>query len=235
MKVSSILAGIVLFAFAAIPACGQNYYYVRSEAAQPWGQNTNEDAMDNVFGPGNWTTLYYETLDIGGLLSGSTAFIFLEGGDSSFTAFANFMTTYATPLTDWIESGGRLLLVSAPNDPLNGATVNLPDNIVLSADAFYASAASAAWATDISNPIFSGPNSTAYYFTGDFFAHGYFSGMRVSSIMESDLGEVILGQDLLGSGLMVFGGMTTDNFDLPQPAAHSLIENIIYYAAFTRL
>lgn len=235
MKASSILAVIVLSAFAAIPASGQNYYYVRSQADQPWGQSTNEDAMDNVFGAGNWTTLYYETLDAGGLLSGSTAFIFLEGGDSSFTAFSGFMSNNAAALADWIASGGRLLIMSAPNDPLNSATVNLPDNIVLSADAFYASAASAAYATDVSNPIFSGPDSTAYYFTGDFFSHGYFTGTDVSSIMESNLGETVLGQDLIGSGLMVFGGMTTDNFDLPQPAAHSLLENIIYYTAKARL
>ncbi len=245
MKVIFGLSCIVLLAFTAIPACGQNYYYVRSSVSLPWGETTNEEAMDNVFGAGNWTTLYYETLDVSGLLTSSTAFIFLEGGDSSYDAFQAFMTAHGDlrqqsdgsyvgdgTITAWIGGGGRLLIMSAPNDPLNGATVYLPDNIMLYADAFYASAASQAWATDASNPIFSAPNSTAYFFTGDFFSHGYFTGTHVSSIMESNLSEIVLGQDTeIGSGLMVFGGMTTDNFDLPQPAAHSLVENIVNYTA----
>jgi hypothetical protein len=225
----------VLLAWAVIPAFGQ-YVYVRSSVGQPWGQNTNENAMDSVFGSGNWTTQYYETLDPTALLISSTQFIFMEGGDSSYNAFAYFMETNGVALTTWIYNGGRLLIMSAPNDPLNSTTLYLPDNIVLQSDAFYASAASSAWAVDISIPIFSGPHPTSFFFTGDFFSHGYFTGTDISNIMESSLGEVILGQDSsLGSGLMVFGGMTTDNFHLPQPAAHSLLENIIYYTAFTSL
>ncbi len=235
MKAISGLSCIVLLACAAIPASGQ-YVYVRSNISLPWGQTTNESAMDSVFGAGNWTTQYYETLDPSGLLSSANQFIFLEGGDSAYIAFADFIDTNGVALTTWISNGGRLLIMSAPNNPLNSVSLYLPDNVLLSADAFYASAASSAYATDISNPIFSGPNSTAYYFTGDFLAHGYFSGTDVSDIMISNLDEVVLGQDTsLGTGLMVFGGMTTDNFDLPQPAAHSLLENIIYYTAYTTL
>jgi hypothetical protein len=237
MKAFSRISCIVLLACAVIPAFGQ-YVYVRSNTNLPWGQTTNESALDSVFGAGNWTTLYYETLDtvsLANLLSSSTQFIFLEGGDSSYSAFATFMQTNGSSLTTWLYSGGRLLSMSAPNDPLNGATLYLADNIVLHADAFYGSAASSASAIDISNPIFWGPNSTAFDFTGDFFSHGYFTGPQVAPLMLSNLSEVVLGQDQLGSGLQVFGGMTTDNFHLPQPAAHALLENIIYYTAYTRL
>jgi hypothetical protein len=234
MKALTAPAWLLMLGFV-IPAAGQQYYYVRSNVAQPWGQTTNEDAMDNVFGSGNWTQLYYETLDPSVIFSFSNNFVFLEGGDSSYNAFASFMSTYSTSLNTWLQNGGRLVIMSAPNDPLSSATVNLPGSITLSADALFGSAASAAYATDVSNPIFSGPNSTAYYFTGDFFSHGYFTGSNVKSIMESNLGEVVLGNYVTGSGLMVYGGFTTDNFDLPQPAAHSLLENIIYYTAYTSL
>ncbi len=238
---------IVLLACAALPASGQ-YVYVRSNLGQPWGQSTNENAMDSVLGAGNWTTQYYETVDVNSLLSSSNTFIFLEGGDSSYgevqnlsdgiagSGFSNFVAANLTALSNWVSSGGRLLIMSAPNNPLNSEVLTLPDNITLYADAYYVSAASSAYATQISSPIFSGPNSTAYYFTGDFFSHGYFTGSNLTAIMVSNLNEVVLGQDSsLGLGLMVLGGMTTDNFDLPQPASHALLENIIYYTVYTTL
>lgn len=237
---ASILACISLFACSALPAlAGSNntqYIYVRSDLGQPWEQDTNEEAMDSIFGSGNWTTEYYETLTVTDLLSSNTSFIFLEGGDSSLTAFQNFVDNYGDQLYTWIYNGGRLLIMSAPNNPLNGADISLPDNVSLLADAYYGSAASSAYAVNISNPIFSGPNSTAYNFTGDYFSHGYFTGSDVDPIMQSNLNEIVLGQDTnIGNGLMVFGGMTTDNFQLPQPEAHALLENIIYYTAETNL
>jgi hypothetical protein len=237
MKALPGLSCLVLLASVAIPAIADptpQYIYIRSNTNQPWGQTTNEDAMDNVFGSGNWTTMYFEDLN-DSLFSAATAFIFMEGGDSSYIAFANFMQNHGNAVTSWVQSGGRLLIMSAPNDPLSSATLYLPDNVVLQSDAFYGSAASSAYAADISNPIFSGPNSTSFNFTGDFFSHGYFSGADIQPIMMSNLNEVVLGADPMGTGLMVFGGMTTDNFQLPQPAAHALLENIIYYTATTTL
>ena len=221
----------LLLASTAMPALSQHYYYIRSNAGQPWGETTNEDAMDNVFGSGMWSTLYYETLNVNNIFNPSTTFIFMEGGDSSFTSFQNFMQSNQTTVYNWIHGGGMLLIMSAPNNPLASAIVPLPDGIILAADAFYESAASSANAMDISNPIFNTPNSAAYSFTGDFFSHGYFAGNNVTPLMESNLNEIILGQDAIGQGLMVFGGLTTDNFQQPQPAAHSLLENIIYYTA----
>lgn len=236
MKIASKFACALLLTWvAALPALAQNYYYVRSNVNQPWGQSTNEDAMDNVFGSGNWTTLYYEDLSTDTLLSGSTGFIFMEGGDSSFDAFSYFMSHNLKKVSDWVKDGGRLLIMAAPNNPLDSASLTLPDSVVLTSEAFYGSAASSAYAVDITNQIFSGPFSTAGSLTGDFVAHGYFSGGSLRAIMQSNLNEVILAQDPLGSGFMVLGGMTTDNFHLPQPAAHGLLENIIYYAATVSL
>lgn len=236
MKAFSRLSCIVLLAGIATPAYGQ-YVYMRSNVNQPWGQNTNEDAMDNVFGAGAWATLYYETFDASYLFSSSIHFIFLEGGDSSFDAFSAFMSAYGDSLNSWLNNGGRLLIMCAPNDPLNAASVTLPDGVTLNSDAYYASAANSAYARDTSNAIFNGPNSTAYYLTGNFFSHGYFgfATQHATALMQSNLNEVVLAEDEVGAGLMVFGGLTTDNFQLPQPEAHSLLENIIYYTYYVTL
>ena len=248
MKASSKLAWIALIAGIAVPALAQSgstpYVYLRSNANQPWGQTTNEDAMDNEFGSGNWTTQYYETISAASLLSSSTLFIFMEGGDSSFASFQSFMIAHGDArtqadgttagdgtITAWIQAGGRLLIMSAPNDPLNSATVYLPGSITLWADAFYNSAASIGEATDNSSPIFTSPHWTSGSLSGDFVAHGYFTGSSMHLLMKSDLNEAILGRTAIGHGLMMFGGMTTDNFHEPQPGAHYLLENIIDYTA----
>jgi len=239
MKPCSRLAWIALAVSIVVPALAQNAattnVYIRSNVNQPWGQATNEDAMDSVFGAGNWTTLYFEDLTAESLFTASTQFIFMEGGDTSFPSFRDFMQGNTNVATTWIQNGGRLLIMCAPNDPLNGAFVNLPDNVVLQADAFYNSAASTVRAVDLSNPIFSSPHSTTNNLNGDFVAHGYFTGGDVQILMKSNFNQTVLGMDVIGSGLMMFGGMTTDNFHLPQPAAHALLENIIYYTAFTSL
>jgi hypothetical protein len=236
MTTASRFAWFLLAACSASPlfatANASENIYIRSAQNLPWGQSTNENAMNSVFGYGGWSQQYYEYASVGDLTSSTVKFIFMEGGDSSYGPFRDFLSGHLAPLYNWVANGGRLLIMAAPNDPLAGALMTLPDNISLKADAFYASAASSAYAVDISNPIFSGPYSTAYYFTGDFFAHGYFSGTNLHSIMQSNLNQVVLGEDNLGAGLMVVGGMTTDNFQLPQPAAHSLVVNTIYYTAY---
>jgi len=235
MKAIFCFALPALLTLSILPAFGQTgqAVYMRSSISQPWGQSTNEDAMDQVF-PGNWTTLYYETVDPAALLSSATSFIFMEGGDSSYDPFATFINTYGVQLTTWISNGGRLLIMSAPNNPLVSTQLYLPGNIALQSDAFYASAATSASAVDISNPIFFRPyGATGYYFTGDFFSHGYFTGPQLQPIMLNNLSEIVLGQYQYGTGLMVYGAMTTDNFqqgELPT-APHSLLENIIYYTA----
>src|SRR6201995_4399844 len=98
----AVLAGVVTPVFADGDGGGSTpYVYMRSEEAQPWGQTTNEDAMDNVFTAGNWTTLFYEEVDPSALLVSSTKFIFMEVGDSSYAAFAKFMTHYGDTLYTW--------------------------------------------------------------------------------------------------------------------------------------
>src|SRR5579862_1925633 len=129
MRTASGFAWFLLIASCIMPALAQDdgnnatpYVYVRSNVNQPWGQSTNEDAMDDVFGSGNWTTLYYETLNTNQLFNSSTVFIFMEGGDSSFGGFQAFMSAHGDPvlqqdgsyvgdgaIKSWVSHGGRLL------------------------------------------------------------------------------------------------------------------------------
>ena len=75
---------------AASAQTANNYIY--STAGAPWGQNTNENAMDMVFGSGQWSDLRYETVNTGALFGAGTHFIYMEGGDSNATAMDAFLT-----------------------------------------------------------------------------------------------------------------------------------------------
>ena len=69
---ASFAATIVLLAGIA----GATPVYLRSIVGQPLGQNTNETAMDAVFGGGGWTYGRYETINAATLFA-TPDFIFI--------------------------------------------------------------------------------------------------------------------------------------------------------------
>lgn len=91
----------------------QDKVYLRSTIGAPWGSSSNEEAMDTVFGAGNWQDLRYETVNVGTLLSSSTCFIFMEGGANNDVPLDNFLTANMTAIENWVSTGGSLFLNSA--------------------------------------------------------------------------------------------------------------------------
>src|SRR5690606_23726274 len=49
-----------------------NTFYIRSNTQNPWGDTSNQQAMDMAFGAGNWTEAFFETLDPVTTFSGGT-------------------------------------------------------------------------------------------------------------------------------------------------------------------
>ncbi|HYV26383.1 MAG TPA: hypothetical protein VFA77_02550, partial [Candidatus Eisenbacteria bacterium] len=90
--------------------------YLRSVVGQPWGQTANETAMNRVFGAGNWLDLRYESVNAASLLSPSTSFIFMEGGDSNADEMEAFLNANMATIQTWLSAGGRLFLNAAPNE-----------------------------------------------------------------------------------------------------------------------
>ncbi len=201
--------------------------YVRSAVGQPWGQATNESAMDMVFGAGAWDDLQFETVDAGELFSGSYGFVYLEGSDSNADELAAFLSVYQTDIEAWVTAGGHLFLNAAPNEGGNqvwgfgGVGLTYPESGELGS------------ATDASHPIWYGPfTPVSTAFTGGSFAHAAISGgLGTSLIVDDDGGDPHLTALEFGAGRVVFGGLTTDNFWDPQPDCHNLRANIIAYAA----
>lgn len=209
--------------------------YVRSAASRPWGETTNEQAMDAVFGAGNWTESYYETADPGVLLSTDYDFIFMEGGSSTANEMEAFVDANIAAMEAWVYAGGHLFLNAAPNEGdgmdwgFGGVTLEYSGSL------HYITSVVAA---DNQHPIFNGPFTpvtTAY--TGNYFAHAIvpdYLNQRVLIRATSDPEKHVLTSVSWGSGLVFFGGMTTVGWHQPQPEAYNLRANMISYLGNTK-
>ncbi|HZZ79324.1 MAG TPA: PEP-CTERM sorting domain-containing protein [Gemmataceae bacterium] len=220
-------AAILLAAFAFLGQAHQVFagpVYLRSTVGQPWGQSTNETAMDAVFGAGNWADSRYETVDTATLFSPATNFIFMEGGDNNANALNAFLIANMPQIEAWVLAGGSLFVNAAPNE---GGNIAFPFGVTLNYPGFSATAT----AVDPGNPIFNGPfTPVATSYTGNWFAHAFVSGSGITSLIDGTAGSV-LAEGHFGQGYVLFGGMTTDNFHQPQPDAANLTANIIAFGA----
>lgn len=216
----------------ASQAQAQTVAYVTGNDGPPWGESTNEAAMDMVYGAGNWQDLRFETLNALDLLSATTSFIFMDGSDSTSDELEAFLTTNQTALENWVFNGGNLLLNAAPNEG-DGMSFGF-GGVLLNFDGSYGTASSLVGPADPGHPIFNGPYTpVGTDYTGNFFSHADIIGGSTSPIIvgQDNGGLVALSETGWGSGWVLFGGLTTDNFHQPQPEAHNLRANMIAYTA----
>jgi len=226
---------LAMFGFGA--AASADVAYVRGQF-QPWGQVTNEAAMDLAFGIGAWldTTM---AADNGAVFAPGSGyrFVFLEGSDDDAVELAAYLNAHRAAIEAWVNGGGRLLLNSAPNEPVGGGNIDFGFGGVtlMYDDVNFADTVDAA---DPAHPIFNGPNAVGVtQFTGNSFGHssiadttGHVMPLIVGAVGDQREGETILGEMRFGRGLVLFGGMTTDNFHQPQPDAANLRANILDYS-----
>ncbi|RYX83421.1 hypothetical protein EON83_14625 [bacterium] len=219
--------GLTALAGMAAPSWAGNSVYLRSTAGAPWGVNTNETAMDRVFGAGQWSDARYETTNVASLLSPNTSFIYMEGSDKNADELETFLTANKAAIELWVSSGGSLLLNAAPNE---GDGMDLGFGGVSLTYALYTDRASA---VNASHPIFVGPfTPTGTSWTGTSFGHATVSGGGILPIIKnSDNNDTVLAEKTVGSGHVLFGGMTTNNFHSPTTEAANLRANIISYAS----
>ncbi len=198
-------------------------YLISDVAGPPWNRTVNEDAMDQAFGAGEWHDLRFETANLADLFT-LYAFLFLEGSDAGADELEAFITANQVALEAFVTAGGRALINSAPNEG-DGMSFGFGVNLV------YDNSTSSVVAVDAGHPIFVATGTFA--FTGGSFGHATVNGAGLTGIIEDagDPAKVVLAEMAFGQGHALFGGMTTDNFHDPQPAAHDLRINIISYAA----
>ncbi len=200
--------------------------YVRSQSGAPWGQSTNEDAMDLIFGADGWDDLRFESVDPDELLSPAYTFIYLEGADQGSNELQAFLVANQPALEAWVSAGGNLFMNNGSGEGddqdwgFGGVTLNAFE---------YADNGSA---MDTNHPIWNGPfGPIATDFTGSSYAHASIGGGVAVPLIDDGVGDPELAEITWGEGIAMFGGFTTDNFWQPQPDMHYLRANIIAYVA----
>ncbi|MBP9548253.1 MAG: hypothetical protein KBE86_03785, partial [Chitinophagales bacterium] len=218
-----------------LPITGTDAYYIYSNVyggAEPWYTTTNSEAMNAVYGVGEWTQSFFETIDVASTFGTATCFVWLEGSDAMADELENFLNTNAEVIQNWVASGGHLFLNSAPNEG-DGMSF-LFDGVNLD----YAWFTSTASEGDPTHPIFDGPfTPVGDSWTGGSFGHAAISGGDTYAVIVDQFTpeRVVLAEKNWGAGVVMFGGMTPSYFHTPLTEATNLRWNIISYLGICTL
>ena len=213
-----------------MPISGTGAWYVYSNVTgfEPWYVTSNTDHMNSVFGVGEWTQDYFETVDPVALFGTDNCFIFLEGSDSHADELEAFLNDNMTLIENWVASGGHLLLNAAPNEGdgmdfgFEGTQLEYP---------WYSSSVDAA---DPLHPVWAGPfTPTAITMTGFSYGHATISGTDWTALLTDTFNpdKIVAAEKSWGAGTVVFGGMTMTDFHSPLTEAGNFRKNLISYLA----
>lgn len=200
-----------------------------SYANEPWGLPGNVNALDDVFGAGNWDREQFATAAGNGVLTpGGYDFIFIDGGDGASVEFEAFVNANRAGLESFVSNGGSLFINAArwdATDPFDlGFGVDL--HIDYSNDGN---------AVDPGHAIFAGPfGATGSSWNGSWFSHDSITGAGLTNLITDDNGDASLAEMAYGSGHVLFGGLTLPFFgEHPSWTAGTgeLHRNILAYAA----
>ncbi|MFN3939838.1 MAG: GEVED domain-containing protein, partial [Chitinophagales bacterium] len=192
---------------------------------EPWYVTSNTDAMNSVFGAGEWTLDFYETVDPGVLFSSENCFVYLEGGDAHANEMETFLNANMETIESWVVAGGRLLLNSAPNEG-DGMSFGFDGTSLVYS--YYTSTAEAA----TSHPIFDGPfTPVGTSWTGGSFGHARITGSDLNVLIVDAFAtdNIVLAEKVYGAGVVLFGGMTPNFFHSPATESANLRANILSY------
>ncbi len=209
-------------------ASASDTFYLRSNTANPWSSTSNQAAMNAAFGSGNWTEVFYQTVDPAVIFSSSTRFVFMEGSDGLANAMNTFLATNITLIENWVAQGKTLLMNAAPNQGGNidfgfggstlvysGGTHSPSVNVV-----------------DTNHPTFLGPNlPVSTVMTGNSYAHAHITGTGFTDLLVNSSNPAIvpLREKAWGNGVVMMGGMTTTNFHSPNLDGTNYRVNLLVY------
>ncbi len=217
MSIIKKTIGAVAVALTAGSAMAGSIVYETGSNGDPWGNQTNDAAMNAAFGASNWTK--YTGFDLSAFTGAS--FVFLDGSESNSNDLQAFLATNQAAVEAFVSNGGHLFINDASNGGnsfdlgFGGVALTYP---AFSSNATVTAAGVAAGLTDGGIP-------TSY--TGNWFAHATLSG-PITSLIDGDAG-VVLGVEDFGLGLVLFGGQTTTNYHSTD--GDLLLVNELTYAA----
>jgi hypothetical protein len=213
-----VLSALLLFIVTMTAHAG---YVYQSGSNNPWGNTTNDTAMDGAFGAGQWSR--GNAYDLTAILASDAAFI--DGSDSNANELNSFLQLNRASLENYVTNGGRLFINSAPNE---GSSFSLLFGATLNYDGSSFSDTATVNADGSAAGLLAGGITDQY--TGTWFSHASVTGNSLISLIDGQNGS-ILSYMLYGQGLVMFGGQTTTNFHSPLLDAERLLQNELTFLA----
>jgi hypothetical protein len=227
MTVRSMTALLVLASASAANA--GNPVFIRSNVSDLWGQFGQVNAMNDIYGGGNWQDLRFETSNPKDVFSAKNDCIMMEGGNDQADELENYLNSNQALIEGWVQNGGRLIINAAPNE---GDGMNLGfGGISLN----YWDGDGAGVAVDTNHPVYNGPYGQAGGFlVGSSWNHASVTGGNLSAItLNSGNGNPNLAEEDFGAGHLIVGGLTLDFFyshpAWTQPDSQIYLKNLIEY------
>jgi len=178
--------------------------YVSQTGGEPWGVMGNVNALNDVFGVGNWTRLDFPTA-VGNGLWGYDMIV-LDGGDGATVEFIDFVNINRADMEAWTAAGGSLIIGAARWDDYSDFDLGFGMTLIYSGGLD-------GWADDVTHPVFDGPwGATGDYFYGSGLYHDHIAGAGFTSLMTGDNGQPILAERSFGAGHVIAHGLTLPFF-----------------------
>ncbi len=215
-------AGVGIHTIEYTLTAAEDKYYIKSISGSPWGSTSNETAMTNAFGPGEWTLSSFEGAIPATVFSSATSFVFLEGSDAHALELNTFLIANLPLIESWVLAGGSLLINAAPNE---GVDINFGFGGTILDYPNYASTVSGT----PGHPAFVGPLApTTTAMSGPYYGHGAILGAGYTNVLVNGP-NVVLCEKPWGLGTVMMGGMTTANWHSPSPHGTNFRANIFTY------
>lgn len=212
------------------PVTGTAAYYIHLSTEDPFYSTDNVEKMDEVFGEGNWTEAFFDTMDPDTIFTTSTCFVYLEGGNYTSVEFKGFLDANIADIENWVSAGGNLFLNAAPNE---GGNIDLGFGDITLWAYYYIYDAKA---IDVSFPLFNGPHVPVGI---EWFGSWYnFTQARVTGDFTSVIKDYwsptnyALGYKEWGDGAVLFGTMTPAEYHTPSEEAGNLRKNIFEFLKY---
>ncbi len=191
---------------AAVSAFAAPAVVYETGTSDPWGNTTNDAAMDAAFGAGAWRKSNgFELADFGG-----ARFVFLDGSDAGSLQLQAFLAAGRAQIEGFVAGGGRIFINDAPNVGsgfdlgFGGVALDYGPPASETTQSYVAVVNTAGVAAGLT----AGGIPDSY--SGFVFSSAVLSGPLVPLLVGSH--GTILGAEDFGAGLAVFGTQTTPNF-----------------------
>ena len=108
-------AALAVILAAGSAAMAGDPVFIRSNVSDLWFQGGQVNAMNDVFGNGNWQDLRFETSNPQDVFSPDTHCIMMEGGNDQADELEAYLGANQGIIESWVNSGGRQIINAAPN------------------------------------------------------------------------------------------------------------------------